>query len=86
MYDLVLQNDVNTIGYNQWFYFSIRNRAAKRIKIRIVNLSKSESLYKKGMKPAVFSYQRLKRDKTGWERRGEKVQYGPTNYLRVFIP
>lgn len=24
-YDLILQNDINTKGYSQWFFFSIRN-------------------------------------------------------------
>ncbi len=24
-YDLLLQNDVNTDGYNQWFYFRVSN-------------------------------------------------------------
>ena len=61
MYDLILQNDVNTIGYNQWFYFSIRNNVAKRVKLRIINFTKSESLFKKGMKPAVFSYRKMKK-------------------------
>ena len=24
-YALFLQNDTNTIGYNQWFYFTVKN-------------------------------------------------------------
>ena len=85
MYDLILQNDVNTAGYTQWFYFSIRNKDAKKVKIRIVNLSKTDSLFKKGMKPAVFSYRKLQRDKIGWDRKGDKIQYGLTNYRRVHL-
>jgi hypothetical protein len=37
-YHLFISNDTNTLGYNQWFYFSIRN-ASKGVKytFRIVN-------------------------------------------------
>ena len=40
-YDLVLQNDVNTRGHNQWFYFKITNtKKNQKIKLNIVNLVK----------------------------------------------
>jgi hypothetical protein len=37
-YSMFIQNDTNTIGYNQWFYFSVRN-AEKGLKyhFKIVN-------------------------------------------------
>lgn len=37
-YDLFIQNDTNTMGYNQWFYFSLKN-AKKEInyRFRIMN-------------------------------------------------
>ena len=80
-----MQSDINTRGYNQWFYFSIRNRQSRKVKIRVVNLVKETSLFTKGMKPAVFSYRGMKERQAGWERRGDRVQYGMTSYLRVSL-
>ena len=40
-YDLILQNDINTRGHNQWFYFKITNtKKNQKIKLNIVNLVK----------------------------------------------
>jgi cytosolic carboxypeptidase protein 2/3 len=25
-YDLILQNDTNTLGYNQWFFFRVKHK------------------------------------------------------------
>lgn len=37
-YDLLMQNDVNTEGYTQWFYFQVSNTTAKSsIKFNIIN-------------------------------------------------
>lgn len=38
-YTLFLQNDTNSYGYNQWFYYSIKNVKSKtNYKFNIVNL------------------------------------------------
>ena len=57
-FDLVLQCDINTKGYSNWFYFSMRVQKKGTIKLNIVNQQKSHSLFTSGMKPAVFSYKR----------------------------
>jgi len=37
-YRLLMQNDTNTRGYNQWFYFSVENmRAGENYTLRLVN-------------------------------------------------
>jgi len=37
-YDLLMQNDVNTEGYTQWFYFQVSNTVAKSsVKFNIIN-------------------------------------------------
>lgn len=55
-YDLILQNDINTRGHNQWFFFKITNtKKNQKIKLNIVNLAKKESLFSYGLKPLVFS-------------------------------
>lgn len=55
-FDLILQNDINTKGNNQWFFFSVKNvPRGTNLKFNIVNISKKSSLFEMGMKPAVFS-------------------------------
>lgn len=40
-YHLVMQNDTNTKGYNQWFYFSVEGmKSGQAYTIRIVNFVK----------------------------------------------
>ena len=59
-YDLILQNDVNTRGNNQWFFFSVKNVPKNMtIKFNILNLGKKNSLFDMGMKPYTFSLGRF---------------------------
>jgi hypothetical protein len=82
-YELVLQNDINTRGNNQWFFFRVRNVAKNRtIKFSIVNLIKSDSLFNYGMKPTVFSKARYEKRKIGWVREGQKISYEPNTIKR----
>lgn len=38
-YQLILQNDTNTNGYNQWFYFRVSNtKKSTKVKFNIINL------------------------------------------------
>jgi hypothetical protein len=40
-YDLILQNDINTRGHNQWFYFKVTNtKKNQKVRLNIVNLVK----------------------------------------------
>ena len=44
-----MQNDTNTYGYNQWFYFSIRNmKVNTKYTFRIANFVKN-NLYRKSL-------------------------------------
>ena len=56
-YNLWLENDLNTKGHTQWYYFKVVFKQDKPTKIQfnILNLGKPYSLYKLGMKPVVFS-------------------------------
>jgi hypothetical protein len=46
-YVLFLQNDTNSYGYTQWFYFSLRFAKPKTTyKFSIVNFRKNHSLFK----------------------------------------
>lgn len=71
-YDLILQNDINTKGHTQWYYFKVSNtRKDLKVKFNIINLRKLGSLYNSGMKIAV----RSDLGKTGWGRAGEEISY-----------
>ena len=49
-YDLFLRVDTNTKGHFQWFHFeTIKTKKNKTVKFNIVNMSKKESLYLRGM-------------------------------------
>ena len=75
-YDLILQNDINTKGNTQWFYFRLTNPPKKQnIKINIVNLRKSDSLFNYGMMPCIFSNEANKKSNIGWIRKATNIKY-----------
>ena len=51
-YNCLLQNDINTNGHTQWFYFKVKGVFKKKtsIKFNLINLYKHKSLYQYGMK------------------------------------
>lgn len=71
-YDLYLHSDINAIGHNQWFYFSVSNvRKGQQVSFVIRNFSKAESLYNEGMRPLIYSA----KSKKGWQRCGTEIAY-----------
>lgn len=82
-YDLVLQNDVNTAGNIQWYYFnaSIEGESAHNftypltVRFNIVNFQKSDALYNYGMKPVVYSEAEARRCNIGWRHSGYDICY-----------
>jgi hypothetical protein len=75
-YQLVIQNDTNTSGYSQWYYFRISNsRKGVTAKFNLINLTKKYSLYKKGMRILVYSEKKAEKEKIGWHRGGENIHY-----------
>jgi murein tripeptide amidase MpaA len=77
-YYLALQNDVNTGGNTQWFFFRISNTCAKTsIRFSMLNLCKPDSLYNEGMKVLVYSEKHAQNKDIGWHRSGHKISYYP---------
>jgi cytosolic carboxypeptidase protein 2/3 len=82
-YNLWLENDLNTKGHTQWYYFKviykdIALRAEKKthkIKFNFLNLAKTSSLYQDGMLPCVWSKKKNEADGTGWFKGGGDVTY-----------
>lgn len=75
-YDLVLQNDINTHGHTQWFFFRVGNtKKGSKIRFNIINLAKPDSLYNSGMKVASYSQNLRKTEDLGWHRVGSEIKY-----------
>ena len=55
-YNLVLQNDVNTLGHTQWFFFRVKTNFKNKTTVRfhMLNLLKPRSLYEEGLKVLVL--------------------------------
>lgn len=71
-FDLILQNDFNTKGYNQWFYFSFQAQGVKQAKINIVNLVKKRSMFMEGVRPV---WARSSRIDLGWHSTATDINY-----------
>ena len=75
-YYLALQNDVNTSGNTQWFFFRVSNtRNYSTVRFNILNLCKPDSLYNEGMKVLVYSEKHAAEKDIGWHRGGSKISY-----------
>ena len=83
-YQLYLQNDTNTTGYIQWFFFRVSNtKKGKRINFNIINMLRKTCLYQSGMKIMVYSTKQAEKENIGWHRDCINVMYYPNN-LYVF--
>ena len=92
----MLQNDVNSKGHTQWFYFRVANtRRGMKVKFNMLNMIKSKSLYNDGMKVLVYSQKRQemveeepglsdeeRKARQGWHRGGEDFGYYQNHYRR----
>lgn len=79
-YNLILQNDVNTNGHTQWYYFKVRTNFTHttRIKFNLVNMYKPKSLYQQGLRVLVLDPKNGEKDSEGlpkWSRGGEDIVY-----------
>ena len=83
-YDLVLQNDINTNGHTQWFFFRVSNTfKGQTVKFNILNLAKPDSLYNFGMR--ILSYSVCSRQgdqELGWHRVGKDIDYSQNTLKR----
>ena len=85
-YQLVVQNDTNTNGYSQWFFFRVSGgKKGTNVHFNIINLMKGNSLFNRGMKLSVYSEKHSELDKTGWHKGGNDIIYyrnGLFKYVR----
>jgi hypothetical protein len=82
-YNLWLENDWNTKGHTQWYYFKViykdislgPEKKVHKIKFNILNLGKTSSLYQEGMIPCIWSKRKYEQTGTGWFRGGSDISY-----------
>ena len=66
-YHLLLQNDVNTSGHTQWFFFRVSNTTKfHEARFNMLNLSKPDSLFNEGMKVLIYSEKLSEEKDIGW--------------------
>ena len=77
-YYLALQNDVNTQGNTQWFFFRVSNtKSYSAVRFNMLNLCKPDSLFNEGMKVLIYSEKHAQEKDVGWHRGGTKIAYYP---------
>ena len=75
-YELFLTNDSNTTGYNQWFFFRIKNiKRNKKVNLTIMNLLRKKSKYENGIKIWYYSKKENLYENKSWHHSKENVKY-----------
>ena len=79
-YQLYLQNDTNTTGYIQWFFFRVSNtKKGNKSNFTIINMLRPTCIYKKGLKIMTYSKLQAKNENIGWHRDCNNVIYYTNN-------
>ena len=82
-YNLLLQNDINSKGHTQWFFFKVGNgRTGTRYKFNIINFVKPDSLFNSGMRVLLYSHKAFVARNIGWHRGGDNFLYYPNGLMR----
>ena len=76
-----MRTDTNTRANHHWFYFCVKNKSKGTFKFNILNFTKNNSLYKQGMRIAVFSKRKsilaesgnIPIESLGWHYDGDKI-------------
>ena len=83
-YQLYLQNDTNTTGYIQWFFFRVSNtKKGRKVNFNIINMLRKKCIYSHGLKIMTYSTMAAMKENLGWHRDGSNTMYYPNN-LYIF--
>ena len=83
-YQLYLQNDTNTTGYIQWFFFRVSNtKKGRKVNFNIINMLRKKCIYSHGLKIMTYSSMAALKENLGWHRAVTNTMYYPNN-LYVF--
>ena len=85
-YNLLLQNDINTNGYSQWFFFKVSNAIKdSTVRFNILNLYKHNSLFNAGMKIVIYSKKESENKNLSWHRGGDHINYYENGYSKSSV-
>ena len=84
-YNLVLNPDVNSYKYHQWFYFQVSNMVSGEHApyiFNIINYEKTNSQFNFGMQPVMFSVKEAMAGRPYWKRIGSDICYYKNNFSK----
>ncbi|KAJ8380906.1 hypothetical protein SKAU_G00016840 [Synaphobranchus kaupii] len=82
-YDLILNPDINSNHYHQWFYFEVSGmRVGTPYRFNIINCEKSNSQFNYGMQVLMYSVQEAIRGQPHWVRTGTDICYYKNHFSR----
>ncbi|XP_055774952.1 cytosolic carboxypeptidase 1-like isoform X3 [Salvelinus fontinalis] len=85
-YDLVLNSDINSNHYHQWFYFEVSGmRVGSPYRFNIINCEKSNSQFNYGMQVLMYSVQEAISGRPRWVRTGTDICYYKNHFSRSSI-
>ncbi|XP_054441083.1 cytosolic carboxypeptidase 4, partial [Pteronotus mesoamericanus] len=80
-YDLLVNTDVNSTQYQQWFNFKVSGmRAAIPYRFNIINCEKPNSQFNYGMQPTMYSVKEALLGRPTWIRTGYEICYYRNHY------
>ncbi|XP_021567241.1 cytosolic carboxypeptidase 1 isoform X2 [Carlito syrichta] len=85
-YDLILNSDINSNHYHQWFYFEVSGmRLSVAYRFNIINCEKSNSQFNYGMQPLMYSVQEALNARPWWIRVGTDICYYKNHFSRSSV-
>ncbi|XP_015704707.1 cytosolic carboxypeptidase 1 isoform X1 [Coturnix japonica] len=85
-YDLILNSDINSNHYHQWFYFEVSGmKTGIGYRFNIINCEKSNSQFNYGMQPLMYSVQEALNSRPSWTRVGADICYYKNHFSRSSI-
>nr|XP_023658763.1 cytosolic carboxypeptidase 1 isoform X2 [Paramormyrops kingsleyae] len=85
-YDLILNSDINSNHYHQWFYFEVSSmRAGTPYRFNIINCEKSNSQFNYGMQVLMYSVREAINGRPCWVRTGTDICYYKNHFSRSSI-
>ncbi|XP_064032492.1 cytosolic carboxypeptidase 1 isoform X3 [Pogoniulus pusillus] len=85
-YDLILNSDINSNHYHQWFYFEVSGmKTGIGYRFNIINCEKSNSQFNYGMQPLMYSVQEALNSRPCWTRVGTDICYYKNHFSRSSV-
>ncbi|CAH2294247.1 cytosolic carboxypeptidase 1 isoform X1 [Pelobates cultripes] len=85
-YDLILNSDINSNHYHQWFYFEVSGmKTGVAYRFNIINCEKSNSQFNYGMQPLMYSVQDALASRPWWMRVGTDICYYKNHFSRSSV-